>query len=88
VHRRPLAEAERRGVAASASVEADDDLRSRARRHRITADGAFGRYYDEARELARLVTAWSQEIPSPALRSESKTATPSFAHSQASEQAR
>jgi len=35
---------------------------------RLTADGPLGRYYDEARELARLVTAWSQEIPSPACR--------------------
>ena len=25
---------------------------------RLTADGPMGRYYDEARELARLVTAW------------------------------
>ena len=28
---------------------------------RIAADGPLGRYYDEARELARLVTAWSRE---------------------------
>ena len=35
---------------------------------RLQADGPLGRYYAEARELARLVTAWSQEIPSPACR--------------------
>jgi uncharacterized protein (TIGR00730 family) len=27
---------------------------------RLTADGPFGRYYDDARELARLVTEWSR----------------------------
>ena len=29
---------------------------------RITPDGPMGRYYDEARELARLVTLWSMEL--------------------------
>jgi len=31
---------------------------------RLTPDGPLGRYYDEARELARLVTVWSQSLPS------------------------
>jgi uncharacterized protein (TIGR00730 family) len=31
---------------------------------RIAATGPLGRYYDEARELARLVTAWSDGLPS------------------------
>jgi uncharacterized protein (TIGR00730 family) len=31
---------------------------------RITPDGALGRYYNEARELARLVTEWSKGLPS------------------------
>jgi len=31
---------------------------------RITPDGAFGRYYEEARELARLITEWSKRLPS------------------------
>src|SRR5271156_889265 len=35
---------------------------------RMRADGPFGRYYTEARELARLVTEWSLGIPSPARR--------------------
>ena len=35
---------------------------------RLRADGPLGRYYAEARELARLVTEWSQEIASPAHR--------------------
>jgi uncharacterized protein (TIGR00730 family) len=35
---------------------------------RMAADGPFGRYYAEARELARLVTEWSLGIPSPACR--------------------
>ena len=35
---------------------------------RLRPDGPLGRYYDEARELARLVTAWSNAIPSPAQR--------------------
>jgi len=30
---------------------------------RTTPDGPFGRYYAEARELARLVTLWSQSLP-------------------------
>ena len=32
------------------------------------ADGPLGRYYDEARELARLITAWSMNLPSHAHR--------------------
>jgi uncharacterized protein (TIGR00730 family) len=35
---------------------------------RLGPDGALGRYYTEARELARLVTDWSQSIASPAQR--------------------
>src|SRR5262245_18183134 len=35
---------------------------------RLQPDGPLGRYYAEARELARLVTEWSQSIPSPAQR--------------------
>src|SRR5262245_42030722 len=35
---------------------------------RLGPDGALGRYYTEARELARLVTEWSKEIASPAER--------------------
>jgi len=35
---------------------------------RLRADGPLGRYYDEARELARLVTEWSHSIASPAQR--------------------
>jgi uncharacterized protein (TIGR00730 family) len=35
---------------------------------RLRADGPLGRYYAEARELARLVTEWSLGIPSPARR--------------------
>jgi uncharacterized protein (TIGR00730 family) len=31
---------------------------------RLAADGPLGRYYDAARELARLVTAWSQDLSS------------------------
>ena len=31
---------------------------------RITPDGAFGRYYQEARELARLITEWSRGLAS------------------------
>jgi uncharacterized protein (TIGR00730 family) len=31
---------------------------------RITPHGAFGRYYEEARELARLITEWSKRLPS------------------------
>ena len=31
---------------------------------RIAPDGPLGRYYDEARELARLVTLWSKGLPS------------------------
>jgi uncharacterized protein (TIGR00730 family) len=32
---------------------------------RIAADGPLGRYYDEARELARLVTGWSMQREGP-----------------------
>jgi len=35
---------------------------------RLTAGGPLGRYYDEARELARLVTTWSKGLPSHAHR--------------------
>lgn len=35
---------------------------------RLAEDGPLGRYYAEARELARLVTQWSQELPDPAQR--------------------
>src|SRR6202167_2972310 len=31
---------------------------------RITPDGALGRYYEQARELARLITEWSKGLPS------------------------
>ncbi len=31
---------------------------------RLTPDGPLGRYYQEARELARLLTAWSKSLPS------------------------
>jgi len=35
---------------------------------RITERGPFGRYYSDARELARLVTAWSMSLPSTSSR--------------------
>jgi uncharacterized protein (TIGR00730 family) len=35
---------------------------------RLSADGPLGRYYSEARELARLITLWSGSLPSPAQR--------------------
>jgi len=35
---------------------------------RLSAEGPLGRYYQEARELARLVTLWSKSLPSPAHR--------------------
>jgi uncharacterized protein (TIGR00730 family) len=35
---------------------------------RIREDGALGRYYQEARELAGLITGWSQSLPSDAHR--------------------
>ncbi len=35
---------------------------------RLTPDGPLGRYYREARELARLVTIWSKSLPSNARR--------------------
>ncbi len=31
---------------------------------RLSPDGPLGRYYEEARELGRLVTAWSKSLPS------------------------
>jgi uncharacterized protein (TIGR00730 family) len=34
---------------------------------RIAEDGPLGRYYTEARELARLVTAWSNSLPTEAI---------------------
>ena len=35
---------------------------------RLTESGPLGRYYSEARELARLLTLWSQSLPSRAQR--------------------
>ena len=35
---------------------------------RVTSDGPLGRYYLEARELARLLTHWSKNLPSHAHR--------------------
>jgi len=35
---------------------------------RLAEDGPLARYYAETRELARLVTAWSMSLPSPAQR--------------------
>src|SRR5258706_443482 len=35
---------------------------------RLTAEGPLARYYEDARELARLVTAWSGGLKSPARR--------------------
>jgi uncharacterized protein (TIGR00730 family) len=35
---------------------------------RLREDGPLGRYYAEARELARLCTAWSKSLPAPAQR--------------------
>ena len=35
---------------------------------RLSPDGPLGRYYQEARELARLLTAWSKSLPSHAHR--------------------
>jgi uncharacterized protein (TIGR00730 family) len=35
---------------------------------RLTPEGPLGRYYDAARELARLVTTWSKNLPSHAHR--------------------
>ena len=35
---------------------------------RLTNSGPLGRYYEEARELARLVTVWSKSLPSTAHR--------------------
>ena len=33
---------------------------------RLTGEGPLGRYYDAARELARLITAWSMSLPATA----------------------
>jgi hypothetical protein len=35
---------------------------------RVTTEGPLGRYYEEARTLARLVTAWSKGLPSGSAR--------------------
>ncbi len=35
---------------------------------RLKPDGPFSKYYDAARELARMVTAWSKDLPSRAHR--------------------
>jgi uncharacterized protein (TIGR00730 family) len=35
---------------------------------RLTPDGALGRYYADARELARLITLWSKSLPAHAHR--------------------
>jgi len=35
---------------------------------RLAPDGPLGRYYDEARELARLITEWSKNLPEHAHR--------------------
>ncbi len=35
---------------------------------RLTSAGPLGHYYDQARELARLVTTWSENLPSEACR--------------------
>ena len=35
---------------------------------RLSADGPLGRYYEQARELARLITQWSAGLPSPSHR--------------------
>jgi uncharacterized protein (TIGR00730 family) len=35
---------------------------------RLTSDGPLRHYYDAARELARMVTTWSNNLPSPAHR--------------------
>ena len=35
---------------------------------RLAADGPLGRYYEQARELARLITQWSKSLPSHAHR--------------------
>ena len=35
---------------------------------RLAAEGPLGHYYDEARELARLITTWSKNLPSHAYR--------------------
>ena len=35
---------------------------------RLAAEGPLGHYYDEARELARLITTWSKNLPSHAHR--------------------
>ena len=35
---------------------------------RLAPDGPLGRYYDDARELARRVAAWSESLPADAHR--------------------
>ncbi len=35
---------------------------------RLSPEGPLGRYYEDARELARLVTAWSKSLPQPGRR--------------------
>jgi uncharacterized protein (TIGR00730 family) len=35
---------------------------------RLSPEGPLGRYYDDARELARRITQWSNTLPSPAQR--------------------
>jgi len=35
---------------------------------RVTEEGPMSRYYDEARELSRLITEWSDSLPQPARR--------------------
>jgi uncharacterized protein (TIGR00730 family) len=35
---------------------------------RLSPDGPLGRYYEDARQLARLVTTWSKSLPQPGLR--------------------
>jgi uncharacterized protein (TIGR00730 family) len=35
---------------------------------RLSPDGPLGRYYEDARDLARLVTTWSKSLPQPAHR--------------------
>jgi uncharacterized protein (TIGR00730 family) len=35
---------------------------------RLSETGSMGKYYEDARELARLITVWSQGLPSPAHR--------------------
>lgn len=41
---------------------------------RLRESGPFGRYYKEARDLARMVTEWSLSLPFPAKRNASSCA--------------